>query len=331
MIRKYMTEFGLHVSTAYKTIVPVEHLAEIKDGHKYHIYFITSCPKVIIESGSIQKTPGEIKLDMKKIENGQEIIIFDNVICIHPTLNHEAFEVECLYPYTELNIKIVDEYNKNILRNLIGESDKEYYELIIESQAILNNQEHYTNFDLEVLYIGQAYGKNGERLAQERLESHSTLQKIITDCYSRFPDKRIYILLLEINTGLAMLADGRSKQFLTNSEENDSHLEAVIKNKPKENQIINITEAALINYFKPKYNTNFVNNFPDINHKGYKQYFDLDYNHLTVELDLEFQRIPGVRLYTQENKINSSWDFIEYDLFNDPDRASMCDIFIVKK
>ena len=46
-----------------------------------------------------------------------------------------------------------------------------------------------------------------------------------------------------------MLADGRSKQFLTNSEENDSHLEAVIKNKPKENQIINITEAALINYF----------------------------------------------------------------------------------
>ena len=37
--------------------------------------------------------------------------------------------------------------------------------------------------------------------------------------------------------------------FLTNSEENDSHLEAVIKNKPKENQIINITEVSVNKLF----------------------------------------------------------------------------------
>ncbi len=32
----------------------------------------------------------------------------------------------------------------------------------------------------------------------------------------------------------------------------------------------------MINYFKPEYNINFVENFPDENHRGYRQYFDLD-------------------------------------------------------
>jgi|GEM_PF-3100290 len=39
--------------------------------------------------------------------------------------------------------------------------------------------------------------------------------------------------------------------------------------KSEEQQIINITEAALINYFKPPYNVNFVENFPNVRHKGY--------------------------------------------------------------
>ena len=44
-----------------------------------------------------------------------------------------------------------------------------------------------------------------------------------------------------------------------------------MNNPLKYNQIINITEAAMINYFKPPYNINFIDNFPDKNHKGYSQ------------------------------------------------------------
>ena len=85
--------------------------------------------------------------------------------------------------------------------------------------------------------------------------------------------------------------------------------------------------AALINYFKPEYNVNFVENFPNENHKGYKQYFDLDYNALTVELDLEFDNAPSIQLYTATNRINGSFDFIQYRLFNDNERNDMYEIF----
>ena len=90
---------------------------------------------------------------------------------------------------------------------------------------------------------------------------------------------------------------------------------------------INITEAALINYFKPEYNVNFIDNFPDENHKGYKKYYDLDYNALSVELDLEFDHAPIIQLYTSTNRINSSFDFIRYQLFNDNERSNMYEIF----
>ena len=80
-------------------------------------------------------------------------------------------------------------------------------------------------------------------------------------------------------------------------------------------------------YFKPEYNINFVENFPDENHKGYRQYFDLDYNALCVEIDLEFDGLNWVQLYSDTNRVNTSFDFIEYKLYNDNNRLSMYDIF----
>ena len=46
-MRKYMAEFGLNVSTGYKTLIPVEALQEVNDGHNYHIYFILA-PKYLL-------------------------------------------------------------------------------------------------------------------------------------------------------------------------------------------------------------------------------------------------------------------------------------------
>lgn len=84
----------------------------------------------------------------------------------------------------------------------------------------------------------------------------------------------------------------------------------------------------MINYFKPYYNTNFIENFPSAKHKGYKQYFDLDYNCLTVEMDMEFDNLPMIILSTETNKISNPWEFIEFNLYNDSDRTNMYDIFV---
>ena len=54
-MRKYFTEVRLNVSTAFKTIIPVEALDEVKDGHNYHLYFVLSCPKIFINEDRYEK------------------------------------------------------------------------------------------------------------------------------------------------------------------------------------------------------------------------------------------------------------------------------------
>ena len=320
MERKYLAEFGLNVFTSYKTIIPVEHLDQIDDGHKYHIYFIMSCPKIVIEKDSLFTNENGISLTLKEMKNEEENLLNVSSIKIHPGLDHREIELSTKFPY-------------NFLRIIIKHEDfliKYKYTSIINiaAQALLNYCRDNEPWEFEVLYIGQSYGESGERTAQQRLASHSTLQKILTDCYSKYPDRQLYVLLLEMTPMLNMTFDGRTKKFSATKTEDDSHFNEVITNLPEYQQVINITEAALINYFKPIYNTCFVENFPNINHKGYQQYFALDYNGLSIELDLEFDGpFPHIVLRSEANSINSSWDFIRYNLFNDPNRKSMYEIF----
>ncbi|MPQ30557.1 hypothetical protein E4V42_03785 [Clostridium estertheticum] len=320
--RKYLSEFGLNVFTSYKTIIPVEHLNIIKDGHDYHIYSIMSCPKVRYVKDSFKASEECISLTLEKqIKDSVETIEIQHLV-LDGNLDHTKLGLACLYPYNKLNIEI----NDNEWLNTFGRglsSNK----ISLEAQGVLDISGPTRNLEFEILYIGQAFGKDGERIATDRLKSHSTLQKILTDYYSSHPDKQLYIFLFEFTPQLQMSFDGLTRIYTATQEEEDSHFNDVMSNPLKYNQIINITEAAMINYFKPPYNVNFVDNFPDEEHKGYSQYYDLDYNNLVVEIDLEFDGNFYVQLCSETNRINSSFDFIQYDLFNDPNRKSMCDIF----
>ena len=51
------------------------------------------------------------------------------------------------------------------------------------------------NDDLEVLYVGQGYGQEGERLAIDRLQDHKTLQRILADTLHEKPDHEVLLLL----------------------------------------------------------------------------------------------------------------------------------------
>lgn len=314
-MRKYFAEFGLDVSTSYKTLIPVEHLEEVNDGHKYHIYFILSCEKIFIEPDSIVQTKNGIFLKLYRIEYGEKSYYPDAKFALDTRIDHNEIKLECKFPYTTLKVEIDDEKK-----------------VTIDSQVILNCQQTCQPWMFNVLYVGQSYGKDGSRLAQERLLSHSTLQKILTDCNSKYPDKRIYIFLLELNPILNTTMDGISKVYSVSENDEQAHFKNVFDNPLKMNQIVNITEAALINYFKPHYNEKFVDNFPNTNHKGYTQYFDLDYHSLVVELDLEFDYpYPDIQFYSEANSIKSSWNFIEYNLHNDPNRSSMYELFSEKR
>lgn len=322
--RKYLSEFGINVFTSFKNIIPVEHLGTVKDGKSYHIYSIMATPKMRIKHESIiqKKDRLQIQIEEQIEDKFKEIKVRD--IVLHPELDHSKIEITCKYPYNNMLFDIKD----NVWWSKYG-TNKKNRKFLVDAQFIVDMSGIRSIWELEILYIGQAFGKDGERLATDRLKSHSTLQKILTDYNTLHPDKRIYIFLYEFTPQMQMSFDGLSGVYSTSREDDEKHFNEVINNPLKYNQVINITEAAMINYFKPPYNVNFVENFPDVDHKGYAQYYDLDYNNLVVEIDLEFDGNYDVELWSETSRIRNSWDFIKYDLHNDPKRKSMYDIFDV--
>lgn len=325
MERKFLSEFGLGVYTSYKTLIPIENLDKLEesgDMHDYHIYSILSYPQVYFNMENTFITKNGIQITLFEVCDGNEIKYNLPIWNIDTEIDYSKIELTSNYPHTNLCVEIKDTDFLKMHPDYVSSINIYAQDLF----SIFANELKAKN-EYEVLYVGQAYGRNGERTAITRLTSHSTLQKILADCQSRYADKHIYVLLLEISANLNMSFDGITKKYSMSEENDNIHMEKVLSDLPKEQQVVNITEAALINYFKPIYNINFVENFPDIKHKGYKQYFDLDYNCLTVELDLEFDRFPVIQLYTKTNRINSSFDFISYNLFNDSSRKNMYAIF----
>lgn len=115
--------------------------------------------------------------------------------------------------------------------------------------------------------------------------------------------------------------DGRSKDIVESSEVDLLPLKKVTSNPPSiiGNQIINATEAALINHFKPKYNDKFKNNFPDLKHKDYQFYYDYNYNSICVELD---PACINLKIFS-ELKVYDNFKSIVYTLDSDEKRKSI--------
>lgn len=320
-MRKYQTEFGINAYPNYKKIVSPTYLEylESHDSHKYHIYGILLAPKFFIKPGSIVLYEDHFSITLFTNIN-KEYKEYPIDIRIDPSINHNDVEITSTYPHSILCLRFK---NRDWGISHFGSN---YIDLNATELFNLYGTRHVERMRYKVLYIGQAYGQRGERSAIERLSSHSTFQKILIDCQSHFPEYEIQILLLEMNYKLDIGIEKPSLQTTESDTEDREHIKKVLSDLPREQQLVNITEAALINYFKPVYNKNFVENFPCPNHKSYRQYYDLDYNEITIELDMEFDNFPYVELYTDDANIPSVWRFIHYQLENS-DRESMYAMF----
>jgi len=139
--------------------------------------------------------------------------------------------------------------------------------------------------DLELLYIGQAFGKEGERTPVNRLVSHSTLQQILAKTLADSPDTDVLVVFAGLEppstvTHLMPVSVGESAL--------DEQLQSMIRANTTPltlQQRVNFTEAALIRYFQPLYNETFKGNFPDPLHISYRECYDLDLSGIVVELD----------------------------------------------
>lgn len=283
-----MSNLVLNTFTSYSFICYPKDLKEAADLNvaKFQIYMITRIPKITIDSNSLKVFRSHIELILKfKTEIGT----FNETIKCQFSLDRD---------HTMFNYEI-DKLGKT-LKIKDGKDE-------VTLRALFLQGEFSKPIPAEVLYIGRAYGKEGNRTAFDRLKSHESLQRILAEHTYEEVIGDIAIALFEIDAKLI-------GEFIdmTNPSEDLFNLESVLllKDPIAMNQVINITEAALINFFKPKYNDILKNNFPDKTHTSYNESFKLRYTSVTVEVD---QETLNVKLFTKHNKY-SPYDLITYVL-----------------
>ncbi len=300
MERKYISEFGIFANGDWVGILQQSDFKSLKvpPEHDPHIYFITRHPRTSLD-------PSSLKFEKETLSGtfvvqktgGAERIGFST----HLSAGEDAI-ISCVYPHNIIEVKGSKKWFKMRATNMMP---------FVESGRSL--------LDLEVLYIGQAYGNEGERTIEERITSHSTLQAIYSETVNQNPDQEIWIVIYSFSTELAISLDGTQEKYSTTSAEDDAHIQNVTHTPISEQQVVNFVEAALIRYFQPEYNKTFKNTFPNPAHSTYAQCYDLDINSIIVSLDTT---ILGAQLYSRGVKAEMNHLF-DYQLHSKEERKSM--------
>jgi hypothetical protein len=238
-----------------------------------NIYFILKRPKVTIDPNYCVKNNNSYELRyFIHIQDKKHERKFRSKI------NTEEYDFKTQYPYNYFSF-----INKN------NPSLSCHFKLAVIIDSIHEKSDtEEPLLDYEVLYIGQAFGEDGNRTAIDRLGSHSTLQMIYSEAMQRNPDSEIWILLAAfkqknistMNGMISMPQENESEDYARWIKFNNG------ENPFSEKQKINFTEAALIRTFLPKYNKEYKNSFPNPVHSSYSECYSLDINSIVVELDM---------------------------------------------
>ncbi len=266
--RKYISEFGLNMISGTSFLLQQEDLEQIgQTGVDPHIYIIARRPKITLDQNELQITDTKVSGFFKKQIKGKLLPIpFE----MPNAYGDSSISLKCEFPHTEYS---VEDENGNVLSNgkcalLLALAGPKYWE----------------HLKLEVLYIGQSYGENGSRTASDRLQSHSTLQGIYAEAIKNSPDQDVWLILSTFEPLWLMSFDGRSNNFMTTIKEDSNHIDEVLGTDISEQQQINFTEAALIRYFQPPYNTIYKDSFPNPAHSTYSECYEIDLNMVSVEV-----------------------------------------------
>lgn len=176
----------------------------------------------------------------------------------------------------------------------------------------LNDEQDAIRFD--VLYVGQAYGKDGSRNALDRLLKHETLQKISVKGIPA--DKRLTLLMLEIEPGNRMIT------VMNPSAENKEHgakrisagLDKLFGTSDAER--VTLYEASLIRYFQPSFNKEFKDSFPSTNLKVLADCYEKDFAGLISEICID--ELPFK--LTSDVVAPAQYHTAKFDLHKDEDR-----------
>ena len=310
--RKFTTEFGFHVRAIQLVVVQQQDLSRLSEEawatkiQPSHVYLICRRPKISLVAA-------ETTFDADVVTGKFRV-----------WRGHSYEEVPFAVPnYMDTpNLTVRADYPGTYFEVCDGSGDK----LLWGNSAMLMGSfgsEFYAYLDLEVLYVGQSFGFEGSRTAQDRLQSHSTLQAIHAEALNRSPDMDVWLVLIAFEDPYILTAIDPTKQVQTTDAEDDAHIDQVLSTPISVQQEVNLTEAMLIRYFDAPYNKMFRNSFPNPAHATYSECYDLDFNSVSVEVETSD---IGSRLWSAA--VLPSWLHLpRFPLHQHSERAAMFGIF----
>lgn len=301
-LRKYITEFTIGLTIHVDAVVRLQDLYKEgppKSARPAHIYLVSRRPLISIDPISVTIRESTVS-GIVQIQQGayREEHDFSSR---HTWGSGAIWQSE--WPYDEFSIsnsrgQVIAE---GVVAHLSGQTTG------VWPQAAKRH---------EVVYIGQAFGQNGERTAWDRLKNHETVQKILSETRR---DQQVWLSIAAItDSNLYTEIDHRGANI---SEEEDSKHSSRVHDSLSSGSFlsrdaVSLAEAGLIRSFQPIYNDRLKHTFPAKKQVPLEVIRELDIQGLMVELqghDVSAQ-------YGNKSTPYKSVQFVGYSIHRDENR-----------
>jgi uncharacterized protein len=278
---RYEAEGALHFRSIDRFLHRASDLPDLRDREfqglldrvqQCHIYLIGKRPRVSIVPASVQASSESVNLDVSYHAKGVERR-FPIGLPRHLFDPREVGFEAGPFPHRELVSR--DRDGRVFAETLLANHIHIFEKLPAEVR------------DVEILYVGKGTAQS----ASDRLESHSTLQRILGDVSAADPEGEVFIFLYSFEFKKPLLATREALLDCTR----DAHIRDMRAYQPTLRDKISLVEASCIGYFRPPYNTQLLN-FPAADLSALGAVRSADFALILVDLDND--PIGGVRIFS---------------------------------
>ncbi|WP_290495789.1 hypothetical protein [Hyphomonas sp. UBA4494] len=318
--RKFVSEFCLGLIHSEIAVVVAQQITDksltidkVTEAflEKCHIYIICSRPNLWFNP------------DAQKINHVGNTAILSGELCLRKAgvvTTKQYFDI--LHLEDGCRAVLEDYPHRSILAVQKNGEVSRYFPANLVAQRKLAGTEFS---DCKVLYVGQAFGAEGDRNALDRLRNHATLQRIFADTLKNEPDAEIVVVLANYEKPLLFTEFDGSADVADDAQVEKERLDSIVDNPPNLKKVVCLAEAGLIRYFQPHYNEMYKEHFPRAQQKILDDCFKLDFAAITCEMttdDLKF------RLYS--DTVEAGFHHIKMFRLHNPEQRRTFSTFVDK-
>ncbi|MEK4822868.1 hypothetical protein [Priestia sp. FSL R5-0680] len=330
LLYKYKKEYAIQVSVDSTLLFPFKKIEDIKpllNEGNYHLYAICKKKVVKFETDIQAKIEnGKLKTILKLATDstGKNFDEFRGIFDLEE-VGKPPYSIS--FKHDDKEIIVLDSDGKTICEAwanflLQGSLDQLAHTLISNGEYIeaMTVENRIRDLSLEVLYIGQAYGSNGERDAYKRLmDGHEKLTQAMIDIIDN-PGEELWIMLFSLDDKLNIYSKDINDPISTDVDKSNDHSDNVKNFNVKPKHLLHAVEAAMIGYFNPIHNHEFKNTsrFPTKN-KKYQDVLDLDCNSFCLLMNSRLRQkqakyLVSPRIFTSDRTAENSVHTVDYAL-----------------